>query len=104
MANKQDYLSTLKIAVAQMHECGAVWLKTEHIHETFEGKTVWNGEVEVFSLIGHPTAHRAYAWAHLDGENHEQTRYVAMLEIHPVKDATTAVQASTMADSKKPQS
>jgi hypothetical protein len=34
------------------------------VHETFQGQTVWAGEVEVFDLVGHPKAKRCYAWAH----------------------------------------
>lgn len=82
-----------------MHGCESVYLKTEHVHETFQGQTVWNGDVEVFSLINHPNAMRAYAWAHLEGKKDDKTRFVAVLELPPVKDAKTAVQASIMADS-----
>jgi hypothetical protein len=104
VANKQDYIAALRIAIAQLHGCQSVYLKTTHIHETFQGKTVWNGDVEVFSLIDHPTAHRAYAWAHLHGSKDKETRFVAVLELPPVNDARTAVSASIMADSKTPQS
>jgi hypothetical protein len=68
------------------------------VHEQFQGKTVWKGDVEVFDLLEHPKAKRAYAWAHLDGPKDEETRFVAVLELPPVKDAKTAVQASIMAD------
>jgi hypothetical protein len=34
----------------------------------FEGKTAWQGTVEVFDLIGHPKAKRAYAWTYRDGD------------------------------------
>jgi hypothetical protein len=33
-----------------------------HVHEYFQGETVWEGEVLVFKLSGHPTADRCYAW------------------------------------------
>ena len=62
------------------------------VHEVFRGKTVWQGEVEVFDLNGHPKAKRAYAWAHLDGKHDEHTQYVAVLEIPPVDSARRAVQ------------
>jgi hypothetical protein len=101
VANKQDYLATLQVAVSQLHNCGAVWRSTVPVHEVFQGKTVWQGDVEVFDLNGHPKAKRAYAWAHLDGKKDEQTRFVAVLEIPPVESAITAVRASIMADSKK---
>ena len=92
--NKQDYLAVLRAAIWRMHNCGAVWLKTVHVHETCQGKTVWNGDVEVFNLMQHPKAKRAYAWGHLDNTNDQQTRYSAVLELPPVDSALRAVQAS----------
>lgn len=99
--NKSVYITALKEAIWHMHGSRAFHLKTEHVHETFEGKTVWDGDVEIFSLTNHPKALHAFAWAHLDGAKDEKTRFVAVLEIPPVIDAKTAVQASIMADLKK---
>ena len=42
-----------------------------------------------------------YAWSHLDGAKDEGTRFVAVLEIPPVVDATTAVRVQIVSDSKK---
>lgn len=103
MANKQDYIAGLKEAIWNLHGCSATHFKTVHVHETFQGKTVWDGDVEVF-IIDHSRARRAYAWAHLEGEKDDKTRFWAVLELPPVKDARTAVQAAIMADSKTPQS
>jgi len=100
MANKQDYISALRAAIFQMHGCESIWLKTEHVHETFQGRTVWHGDVELFNLMQHPKAKRAFAWAHMEGDKDDKTRFVVVLELPPVKDAKTAVQASIMADSK----
>ena len=69
-------------------------------HEVFEGKTVWQGDVEVFDLTGHPKAKRAYAWSHLDGAKDERTRFVAVLEIPPVDSAQRAVQVQIVKDVK----
>lgn len=74
------------------------------MHEVFRSQTVWQGQVEVFDLTGHPKAKRCYAWSHREGKNDEGERFVAVLEIPPVGSARTAVQASIMADTKKPQS
>jgi hypothetical protein len=102
--SKQDYIARVQTAVQHLHNCGAKWLRTVHVHEVFRGKTAWDGDVELFVLTGHPKAQRAYAWAHLDGPKDEKTRFVAVLEIPPVKDAKTAVQVSIVADSKAQQS
>lgn len=68
------------------------------MHEVFQGKTVWEGEVEVFDLHGHPKAKREYAWSHAEGERGE--RFVAVLEIPPVDSAQKAVQVQIVKDVK----
>jgi len=70
------------------------------VHEVFNGQTVWQGEVEVFDLTGHPKAKRCYAWSHLDGEKDERERFVAVLEIPPVESAETAVRVQIVKDAK----
>jgi hypothetical protein len=99
--NKQDYLARVQVAVSQLHNCGASYRETVPVHEVFRGQTVWQGEVEVFDLTGHPKAKRAYAWSHREGKNDEGERFVAVLEIPPVENAVTAVRASIVADAKK---
>jgi hypothetical protein len=98
--NKQDYLAQVQVAVSQLHDCGATWRETVPVHEVFQGKTVWQGDVEVFDLRGHPKAKRAYAWSHLDGDKDERTRFVAVLEIPPVVSAETAVRVQILKDVK----
>jgi hypothetical protein len=98
--NKQDYIAKLQVAVSQLHNCGAIWRETVPVHEVFQGKTVWQGDVEVFDLHGHPKAKRCYAWSHLDGAMDERTRFVAVLEIPPVESAVTAVRVQIVKDAK----
>ena len=98
--NKQDYLAQVQVAVSQLHNCGAVWRETVSVHEIFKGETIWQGDVEVFDLQGHPKAKRAYAWSHLGGKQDERTRFVAVLEIPPVESAETAVRVQIVKDSK----
>jgi hypothetical protein len=100
VANKRDYIARLQVAVSQLHNCGAVWRSTVPVHEMFQGKTVWQGDVEVFDLNGHPKAKRAYAWSHLDGAKDERERFVAVLEIPPVESAVTAVRVQIVKDAK----
>ena len=70
------------------------------VHEVFQGKTVWQGDVEVFDLAGHTKAKRCYAWSHLHGEKDERTGLVAVLEIPPVDSAQRAVQVQIVKDAK----
>jgi hypothetical protein len=101
VANRQDYLDRLQVAVSQLHGCGAVHRATVPVHEVFRGQTVWQGKVEVFDLNGHAKARRAYAWSHREGKKDEGERFVAVLEMPPVVSPITAVRASIMSDAKK---
>ncbi len=100
MANKQDYLARLQVAVSQLHNCGAIHRKTVPVKEAFNGQTIWQGEVEVFDLNGHPKAKRAYAWSHRDGKDDSGERFVAVLEIPPVTSPETAVKVAIAAEVK----
>lgn len=99
--NKQDYLARLQVTVQQLHNCGSVHRATVPVHEIFQGQTVWQGEVEVFDLTGHPKAKRAYAWSHLDKPDDSEEIFVTVLELPPVESPVTAVRASIVADARK---
>jgi hypothetical protein len=101
VANKQEYLDRLQVAIQELHKCGAVHRQTVPVHEVFRGQTVWRGEVEVFDLTGHPKAKHCYAWSHQEGPNDIGERFVAVLEILPVKDPQSAVQSAIVAESKR---
>ncbi|MEO8845915.1 MAG: hypothetical protein ABI591_09040 [Kofleriaceae bacterium] len=51
----------LRDAIKHMHGCDSKWVESVPVIETHNGATVWDGEVQVYFLIGHPTATRAYA-------------------------------------------
>ena len=102
MENKQDYLVRLQVAVEHLHNCGAHYLRTEPVHEVFNGQKVWKGDVEVFGLTNHSKAKRAYAWSHREGKNDEEgERFVVVLEIPPVESAVTAVRVQIGEDAKQ---
>jgi hypothetical protein len=98
--NRQEYHGRLQAAIQQLHECGSVWRQTVPAHEVFRGKTVWQGELEVFEITGHFKAKRGYAWSHREGENDQGERFVAVLELPPAGDARSAVQVATVSDSR----
>jgi hypothetical protein len=101
VATDRDYIDRVKLAVERLHDCGAIHRDTVPVHELFQGKTVWRGDVEVFDLFGHPKAQRAYAWSHREGPKDEGERFVAVLEIPPVVSAATAVRVSIVGHVKK---
>ena len=100
MANKQEYLGRLQLTIQHLHNCAAVHRQTVPVHELFKGQTVWQGDVEVFDLTGHPKAKRAYAWSHPEGKDDKGERFVTVLEIPPVDSAVTAVRVQIVKDFK----
>jgi hypothetical protein len=96
-----DYIGELKKVIRQLHGCEADYAETVPVKEVFQGQTVWEGEVEVFNIRGHPKARRCYAWAHATGEDDKGKRYVAVLELPPVVSAQTAVRAAIIDEARK---
>lgn len=86
------YLEELREVIRRVHGAEATHVESVPVKEVFKGETVWEGIVEVFDLVGHPTAHRAYAWAH-DGARPKESS-VAVLHISPITSAATAVRAA----------
>ena len=87
-----SYLEELRDAIRQLHGAEATHVESVVVEETFKGQMVWEGIVEVFDLVGHPTAHRAYAWAH-DGK-HPKESSIAVLHKESITSAAAAVRAA----------
>ena len=84
-------------AIRHLHDCGAKHVETVHVHEVAPtGEVVWDGDVEVFDLIGHAKVKRAYAWSESTAGG--RRRFFAALHVSPVDSAIKAVQASILAD------
>ena len=96
----KDYITELKDAIRRLHGCEADYVESVPVTETFQGATIWNGDVEVFNIRGHPKATRCYAWSHMAGKNDKGRRFVSVLEIPPVDSAETAVKAAIMQEIK----
>jgi hypothetical protein len=92
-----DYIEELKAVILNLHGCTATHVETVPVTEEFQGKTIWQGEVEVFDIRGHPKAKRAYGWGFVINEN-QGRKYVAVLEVPPVNSPLTAVQAAIMSE------
>ena len=86
----------LRKAILKMHGVDSSYLRSEAVHETFQGQTVWEGVVEVFAIKGHPKASLAYAWSYATDDGGR--RHVAVLGVDPIKSAPDAVRASIAAD------
>jgi hypothetical protein len=89
-----SYVSELQDAIRRLHGVESKHIGSVPVKETFEGKTVWEGIVEVFELIGHPKAPKVYAWAHDTDDPKQPHRHVTVLHIPPVTSAVLAVRAA----------
>jgi hypothetical protein len=96
----KEYIERLQQVIFHLHKADSTWVESVPVEEVFEGRTIWKGTVEVFTLRNHPKAKRAYAWSHAVEGGNVSERFVAVLEIPPVKDAQTAVQVAISAEVK----
>jgi hypothetical protein len=89
-----DYILELRVAIRHLYGAEATHVESVPVKEMFQGKTVWEGIVEVFDLHGHPEANRVYAWAHATDDKKHPKRHVTVLHIPPVVSPETAVKAA----------
>lgn len=89
--SEPDYIERLRDAIRHTHGCASAYVETVPVKETFKGKTVWEGDVEVFNLTNHATARQCFAWGYQDDA--ERWQYVAVLKAGPVDSPHRAVQA-----------
>jgi hypothetical protein len=89
----------LQRAIRDLHGLDSEHVESVPVHEIFQGETVWEGEVEVFRVHGHPEAQRAYAWTYQDDDG--TPHHVAVLGVPPINSAQDAVKAAVMAHIEK---
>ena len=86
------YLHNLAREVTAMHGCACEHVSTAYVHEMMDGKTVWKGDVEIFTLTGHLKADRAFAWGLKDAKG--EIQYLAVLNLPPLLFPREAVHAA----------
>jgi hypothetical protein len=86
-----EYLETIQDAIGKGFKCKATHIKTVPVHLKHEGETMWEGEVEVFEIKGHPKAKRAYGWGFETEKG--KAEFATVLELPPVDSPDTAVKA-----------
>jgi hypothetical protein len=89
-------IEDLMAVIHKLHGVHSTHIDSVAVKEVWEGKTVWDGVVEVFDLHNHPTANVAYAWAHETDDPDNPTQHVTVLKIPPVVDPITAVRAAIL--------
>ena len=93
-------LAAQRTAIERMHNCKATFRAVALVHETFGAATVWDGDVSVFDLAGHPTATTAYAWSDpVPGS--DRRRFYAVLHAGPVDSPEKAVRAAIIGEYRK---
>jgi len=86
--------------IFDLHECNSKWIESAPVKETFQGETVWEGVVQVFDFIDHPTAKRCYAWSYVvDGTG--KRNFFAVLHQGPVDSPQNAVKAAIVSEYNK---
>jgi hypothetical protein len=93
-------INQLQDMIRALHGCESFHVEAVPVKEIFEGQTAWEGIVEVFDLIGHPKAKRAYAWSYHDDN---KIKSVAVLQIPPVDSPQSAVKVAIAAKARKTQ-
>jgi len=93
-----SYIDELRSVIKRLHGVESRHVESVPVKETHQGVTVWEGVVEVFDLIGHPTATRVYAWSHDTDDPENPQRHVTVLHCHPVTSARDAVRAVIVQD------
>ncbi len=93
-------VTELNRAVEAQHGCKATVFQSVPIKETLGHNTVWEGVVHIFSLSGHPTAKRAYAWpSPIAGS--DKRLFFAVLHQSPVTSPVAAVRAAIVAENRE---
>ena len=87
------YIHDLQAVIQKLHGVKTTHVSSVPVKETFQGKTVWEGIVEVFDLHDHPTASIVYAWTH-QTDNPDRPRHVTVLHVDPVTSPELAVRAA----------
>lgn len=92
-------IERLKKAIWDLHGCAGEHVRSIIVNESFEGKPVWQGIVEVFEVKGHTRAKVVYAWSYKDDSG--KSHYVTVLGVPPVSSPQDAVRAYIVTEAKK---
>jgi hypothetical protein len=91
-----SHIDELCDVIRRLHGVESTHVSSVPVKEVFQGRTVWEGVVEVFELIGHPTTSKLYAWSHATDDPENPWRHVTVLHSHPVTSPVLAVRAAIL--------
>jgi hypothetical protein len=101
---KFDCTRLLQRVIQQRHRCEATYRESVYVHETLDGETIWEGDVDVFELKDHMEAEKCYAWSHYEEGanghvlNSENMRLITVLGKRPVDSPEMAVRTAIFFD------
>ncbi len=78
-----NYLEALKQAIESLHKCTASHVSSIKASDFWKGEKVWDADIELFRLRGHPEAEYCYAW--------NFPKVVIILKIPPIDTPADAV-------------
>lgn len=81
-----NYLEALQKAIESLHKCKASHVSSIKASDDWKGERIWDADIELFRLRGHPKAEYCYAWNFPD--------VVTVLKIPPVDSPPDAVRIS----------
>lgn len=91
-----NHIQDLRDVIRILHGVESTHRESVPVKEEFNGHTVWEGIVEVFTLHGHPKANTAYAWSHATDDPQNPKRHVTVLHVPPAVSPITAVRAAIL--------
>lgn len=82
------YHAALCHVIAKRYHCDATHRATRTVCRYFDAYGIWEGDIELFAVSGHPTAKLCYAW----GERHHgDWRAITVLRSDETRSAIAAV-------------
>ena len=94
--SRKVYIQELQDLIRKLHGVESTYVRSVAVQETLQGKTVWDGIVEVFDLKGDPKVARAYAWAQNSDDPRTPHRHVTVLHPRLIQCAQDAVKAAIL--------
>jgi hypothetical protein len=93
------YVEELQDMIRHRYGVESTHIESVPITETFEGKTIWEGNVEVFELKNHPKAPKLYAWSYATNDP-KRPLHVSVLHVSPISSPIQAVRAAILEESR----
>jgi hypothetical protein len=89
----EQNINSLKSVIEKTHGVEARFIESVPVTETFEGRKVWEGIVNIFEITGHKTAKICYAWSY-PIEGSKKHRFSVVLQSPPINTPQEAVRVA----------